>query len=224
MVNPNSTPPLRRLAFAGATGAVGQHLAQRLRAASPPLAVVAWQRGDTGSVQDNWQTIPFVDGALTVPVDAFVSTLGTTLKRAGSKAAFRAVDVEAVLARAAEARALGARKAVVVSSVGASADAASFYLRCKAEMEAGILGLGFEQVHVMRPSLLLASRADSRPAEALGQVLAPWFAPALHGRFARYRAVTAEAVAAEMWTCLQRDTLGHFVHHYQGDGWQVSAL
>lgn len=223
MVSPNSPPSTLRVAFAGSTGAVGQRLAHYLRA-NTSFSVVAWQRGGPEPVGGDWTSIPFADGALTDPVDAFVSTLGTTLKRAGSKAAFRAVDVDAVLARAAEARALGAVKAVVVSSVGASPNAASFYLRCKAEMEAGILGLGYEQVHVMRPSLLLASRSESRPAERVGQALAPLFAPALRGRFARYRAVTVDAVALEMLACLQRETPGYFAHHFEGDGWQVSSL
>jgi uncharacterized protein YbjT (DUF2867 family) len=224
MTKPQSAEPGLQIAFAGATGAVGQHLAKRLRASPGCAAVWAWQRGGAEPADGKWHTLPFVDGALKAQVNAFVSALGTTLKRAGSQDAFHAIDVDAVLRRAAEARAQGAQKAVVVSSVGASTSASSFYLRCKAEMEAGILGLGFEQVHVMRPSLLLASRSESRPAEALGQVLAPLLAPALRGRFARYRAVTADTVAERMWECLQGNTPGHFVHHFDGRGWQVSTL
>lgn len=91
-------------------------------------------------------------------------------------------------------------------------------------MEAGILALGFEQVHVMRPSLLLASRPSSRPAEAVGQALAPFMAPLLRGRLARYRAVSASAVAERMLACLWQPTPGHFAHHFDGRGWQVSTL
>lgn len=224
MVNPEPTDLPLRIALAGATGAVGQALAQHLHAAADQVRVWAWQRHDVTPAHDNWHALPFADGALQAPVDAFVSALGTTLKQAGSKAAFRAVDVEAVLARATEARAYGARNAVVVSSVGAAASASSFYLRCKAEMEAGILALGFEQVHVMRPSLLLASRPSSRPAEAVGQALAPFMAPLLRGRLARYRAVSASAVAERMLACLWQPTPGHFAHHFDGRGWQVSTL
>lgn len=211
-----------RIAFAGATGAVGQHLAQRLRSHPDQVAVWAWQRAGAEPPDGNWNTLAFADGALQVPVDAFVSALGTTLKQAGSKAAFRAIDVDAVLARAAEARAQGARTAVVVSAVGASKSAASFYLRCKAEMEAGILALEFEHVHVMRPSLLLTPRHPSRPAEAVGQAVAPLMAPVLRGRFAYYRPVSAVAVAAEMWACLQRRTPERLVHHFDGEGWKAA--
>lgn len=224
MTKPETPDLPLRIALAGATGAVGQSLAQHLHAAADQVRVWAWQRRDVTSAHDNWHALPFADGVLQAPVDAFVSALGTTLKQAGSKAAFRAVDVEAVLARATEARAYGARNAVVVSSVGAAASASSFYLRCKAEMEAGILALGFEQVHVMRPSLLLASRPSSRPAEAVGQALAPFMAPLLRGRLARYRAVSASAVAERMLACLWQPTPGHFAHHFDGRGWQVSTL
>lgn len=117
MTKPETPDLPLRIALAGATGAVGQSLAQHLHAAADQVRVWAWQRRDVTSAHDNWHALPFADGVLQAPVDAFVSALGTTLKQAGSKAAFRAVDVEAVLARATEARAYGARNAVVVSSV-----------------------------------------------------------------------------------------------------------
>lgn len=223
MVSPS---PLRsdipdglNVAFAGASGAVGRHLT-RLLCNSPEVAgVLAWQRRPEPAPCDKWRALPFADDALQSPVQGFACTLGTTLKVAGSRNAFRAVDVDAVVARARDARQAGARVAVVVSAVGASARAAAFYSRCKGEMEDALGGLGFDSLHLLRPSLLLADRDQSRPAEALGQRMAPWLGPLLAGPLSRYRPVTAEAVARHMLDCLLHHGSGTLVHHFDGRTW-----
>ena len=89
--------------------------------------------------------------------------LGTTIKAAGSQAAFRAVDFDAVLAFAQAARAAGVRRFAVVSALGADARSAIFYNRVKGEMEAALIALGFESLTIARPSLLAGDRS------ALGQ-------------------------------------------------------
>jgi uncharacterized protein YbjT (DUF2867 family) len=94
--------------------------------------------------------------------DAYCA-LGTTIKQAGSKAAFRAVDFDAVLAFARAAQAAGVRRFGVVSALGADPVSASFYARIKGEMEAALIELGFDSLVVARPSLLAGDR------EALGQ-------------------------------------------------------
>jgi len=89
--------------------------------------------------------------------------LGTTIKQAGSQAAFRAVDFDAVLGFARAALAAGVRRFAVVSALGAGPRSASFYNRVKGEMEAAVATLGFDSVVIARPSLLAGER------EALGQ-------------------------------------------------------
>ncbi len=84
--------------------------------------------------------------------DVFIC-LGTTIKVAGSQAAFRAVDYEAIVALARAARALGATKLGVVSAMGASADSSVFYNRVKGEMEAAVSAMGFETVVIARTKL-----------------------------------------------------------------------
>ena len=91
--------------------------------------------------------------------------LGTTIKAAGSQAAFRAVDFDAVLAFARAARQAGVTRFAVVSALGASPRSATFYNRVKGEMEAALAGLGFASLVIVRPSLLAGDRA------ALGQPL-----------------------------------------------------
>lgn len=134
-----------------------------------------------------------------VRLDCLICAIGSTLKAAGSQAAFAAIDRDLVLALAGIARRHGARQAIVVSSVGAAANSPSFYLRIKGEMEAGIEKLGFERVDFLQPGLLLGERTGAvRPGERIAQVLNPLLNPLLLGSLRRYRAIRAETVAAAL--------------------------
>ena len=107
--------------IAGATGLVGSRVLVRLLATDTPVVAVA--RRSTGhnaaqlqEIIADFSSLPALPSA-----DVAICTLGTTIRIAGSQAAFRAVDYDAVLAFAQAARAAGARHFILVSSVGASA-------------------------------------------------------------------------------------------------------
>jgi uncharacterized protein YbjT (DUF2867 family) len=132
--------------------------------------------------------------------DAFCC-LGTTIKKAGSHAAFRAVDHAAVLAFAWMARRNGAGRFFVVSSLGANSGSQFFYNRVKGETEEALEVLDFGTLGIFRPSLLLGPRAEPRLGERLGAALM-WLAdPLLLGALRKYRAVEAETVARAMLRC-----------------------
>ena len=132
-------------------------------------------------------------------VDHVYVCLGTTLRKAGSKAAFRKIDFEYVHVAAQLARSHSAGSFVWISSVGADAKSPSFYLRVKGELENAIFNLsGLENAATVRPSLLLGKRQESRPAEKLGIMLAPLFSPLLCGPLKKYRPVAARTVAQQM--------------------------
>lgn len=125
--------------------------------------------------------------------DAVICTLGTTLKLAGSPAAFRRVDHDYVLTAARLAAAAGSRVFVFVSSLGASAQARSFYLRVKGETERDLQACGFGSLTLVRPSLLDGGpRPDQRPAEAFALLLARLLRPIVP---ARYRPVRTQGLA-----------------------------
>jgi len=137
-------------------------------------------------------------GAAPLPsTDAFCA-LGTTIAAAGSRDAFAAVDLGHVTAFARFALAGGARRLVLVSSVGADPAAANFYLRVKGQAERAVAAIGFEALDIVRPGLLLGARGESRPAEALAQRVMPPIAFALIGPLRKYRPVPASIVAAAM--------------------------
>lgn len=149
-------------------------------------------------------------------VDLFVSCLGTTLRAAGSREAFIAVDRDMVLNLAQVARRHGARRAIVVSSVGASRQSGNFYLRVKGEIEDAFEAMGFERLDFIRPGLLLGERQSRRPAEALAQKFAPLFNPLFAGRLRPYRSIRTELVAKAIVRLAGEKNFGRYVHTYAG--------
>jgi uncharacterized protein YbjT (DUF2867 family) len=125
--------------------------------------------------------------------------LGTTIKIAGSKSAFRKVDFEYVHIAAQLARAQRAVSFVWISSVGADAKSSNFYLRVKGELENAIINMsGLDNACAVRPSLLLGERDEMRPAEKLASILSPFLSPLLVGGLSKYKPVQAADVAAQM--------------------------
>lgn len=124
--------------------------------------------------------------------------IGTTLRAAGSRDAFRRVDHQIPIALARAARARGVRCFCYVSSLGADPAATTFYLKVKGEVERDLAALGFPSLVLFRPSLLLGERDERRPAERVGQVVGRMVGPLLIGPLRRYRPVPARTVARAM--------------------------
>lgn len=188
----------RRVALVGATGLVGGAILQGLLADGSVAAVHAFGRRSL-SVQHHKLVAHVVDFAALPPfppIDEVYLALGTTIKVAGSQAAFRTVDFDANLAVARAALAAGARRLGVVSAMGADARSGIFYNRVKGELEEALSPLGFEALVIARPSLLTGDRELlGQPARA-GEKLATC-ASALLRPFipANYRPIAAVDVA-----------------------------
>ena len=148
--------------------------------------------------------------------DVALSCLGTTLRKAGSQQRFRAVDVDCVLAFAHAARAAGARRFVVMSSVGANPTARNFYLRTKGEMEDELEGIGFESLDILQPSMLLSWRSEMRPLELVAGALMPLANPLLRGKYAPYRGISARTVGAAMLGATRSGRRGVQRYTYEG--------
>jgi uncharacterized protein YbjT (DUF2867 family) len=141
--------------------------------------------------------------------------LGSTIKQAGSREAFHAVDCDLVVRFSRYARANGAVSLAVMSSVGADIASKNFYLHVKGEMEIALQSLRLPALHIMQPGLLLGSRRELRPAEAAARLLAPLVSPLLFGKYSAYRAVNAKQVAAAMATAVLSGRRG--MHRYTYD-------
>ena len=184
------------LLLLGATGAVGSQTL-RLALADPRIdRVIAPTRRPlpAHSKLANPVGEAIADAAIPDGIDAAICALGSTIRKAGSREAFAAIDRDLPIALARRAIAAGAQRFVLNSSLGAS-PSGSFYLRTKAEAEAGIRALGIKSFTIVRPSLIDAEREEKRPAERLGLAVARLLG-ALIPR--RYRPVKAEAIAATL--------------------------
>lgn len=168
--------------------------------AHPRLEVIETELGDLGRL------------AARLAADDAYCCLGTTLRAAGSRAAFERVDYHMVVDYARAARAAGATRFFLVSALSADARSPIFYSRVKGRTEQALREVGFQALHILRPSLLLGPRGEQRPVENLAQRVAPMLNRLLPGPLAKYRAVRAEEVAAAMLRLSARGDRGVHVH------------
>lgn len=205
--------PLRSLVLAGASGLVG-HAALTLALQDPALQTLhalvrrrpPWAEADA---RLHWQPVDFTALPSLPAADAALCALGTTIKVAGSQAAFRAVDHDAVLAFARAALAAGVQRLAVVSALGADAASGVFYNRVKGETEDALRALGLQRLVIARPSLLVGDRAalgqPQRAGERIGLALSRPFSPLVP---ARWRPIDARVVARALLRALAEGGAG----------------
>lgn len=153
---------------------------------------------------DNLQTVPAAD-------DVFCC-LGTTIKKAGSQENFRKVDYGYVVGVARAALASGAKRFLLVSSMGAGAKSDIFYSRVKGETEDAVMQLPYEAVHIFRPSLLLGNRQEHRLGESLAMAAFKVVGFVMVGPLAKYRGILASDVAKAMVAVAQQNTTGNHIY------------
>jgi len=195
---------------AGGTGLVGRELLNLLLAGERYANVIAIGRRPTGlsdprleeRAMEGSQPEQCLEG---IPggYDLFIAT-GTTIKKAGTREAFRRVDYELPLRLAEMAASQGAGALVIVSSIGASPDSRYFYLRVKGELERQLEKLSLRRLIVLRPSQLLGKRQERRPGEKWAAALAKPLSGLMVGKLARYRPVHAATVASAMLEAAKR--------------------
>jgi uncharacterized protein YbjT (DUF2867 family) len=188
----------RTVALAGATGLVGRSILEGLLAdpSVQSVHVLGRRNPRVAHTRITGHIVDFAALPALPPVDEVYLALGTTIKVAGSQAAFRDVDFEANLAVARVALAAGARRCGLVSAMGANAKSGVFYNRVKGELEEALAGLPFEGLVIARPSLLTGDRASlgqpERPLEMVSAVFMKMLGPLIP---ANYRAIAAAQVA-----------------------------
>ncbi|MDQ8035699.1 MAG: NAD(P)H-binding protein [Bordetella sp.] len=188
-----------RLLLVGATGLVGSHVLRLALADARITQVTAPVR--RALPQASRLLAPQVDYASLPPdapwwqADAVVCTLGTTIRTAGSQAAFRRVDHDYPLAVARLARAAGTPVYVLNSAIGADAGSRFFYNRVKGELERDLQAEGFASLTFVRPGLIGGRREEFRAGERIMQGLLDALGPVLP---ARWRLNPAPRIAAAL--------------------------
>ena len=130
--------------------------------------------------------------------DDLFCCLGTTMKKAGSKAIFEKVDLHLPVDIARIASGNKVNKFLVVSSIGANKKSSNFYLRTKGKMEEAVSSFPFGQLSILRPSMLLGERGEKRMWEEIGKSFMSFFGFLFRGPLKKYRPVHAEKVARAM--------------------------
>lgn len=207
---------IQRILLAGSSGLVGGLVSARLSARSDVDLVSLVRRGSSAPGRAiDFETLcaePEATLRTVVPegVDVAISCLGTTIRTAGSQPAMFRVDHDYVLAVAKGARALGARRFVLVTAAGAGGP--GFYLQTKGAVEQAVCDLGFERVDLMRPGFLLGGRSERRVWEEIGQRVFAALTPILLGPLSRYGAIPAEIVADAIVALAGQGAPGRYVH------------
>ncbi len=201
-----------RIALIGATGLVGGKIADRLSASD---AVLVGRRPSGKPLREIVAPIAeWPDALAGEAVDVVISALGTTIKQAGSWAAFEAVDRTAVVDVARAAHAAGARQMIMISSVGADPSSRFAYVAMKGRVERDLGAIGFDRLDIIRPGLLLGERGGPRRSgEALAITLNPLLRLLLRGRLDRYAGIDADRVATAVVRLAGEGGVGRFVHH-----------
>lgn len=185
----------------GYTGAVGSALLEELVKSDKVNNIVCLGRRPAPYDHHKIQFVHADMGKLVNHLDAFSGIsriyccLGSTMKQAGSKEAFRKVDYNMIVDAANIAKQAGVTHFSLISAVGADAKSGFFYNQVKGETEQALEAVGFERLSIYRPGLLLGDRQEVRVGERIAKVLSPlieWLFPV------RLRSIHVRIVAQAM--------------------------
>lgn len=204
----------------GATGLIGGHLTRLLLAEPRYERVVVLGRRPLDLVHpklEQWvaDLDQMVDHRDLFAVDDLFCCLGTTMKQAGSREAFRRVDYDYPLQAAQLAKKAGVKRYLLVTAMGADPRSAFFYNRVKGEVEEAIAAVDLPALLIFRPSLLLGERTPFRFGESVAASVSRVLAPLMVGPLARVRPVPGERVARAMMRVALEEPVG--VRRYQSD-------
>ena len=207
----------------GGTGLIGSELLNLLLDSNDYLKVITFVKRDTGIKHPKLtQHIIDFDKPETykdlVVGDDFFCTIGTTIKKAGSKKAFRKVDFGYPKQFAAFALQNKVKNYFIISSLGANAKSGNFYLKTKGEIQDFLKDCNFESVAVLQPSLLLGNRTEFRLGEKVGAFFMKTLSFLFVGNLKKYKPIESETVAKALLKIAQTNNIGFKI--YESDAIQ----
>ena len=204
---------------AGASGMIGNYLVNLLLEDAFYDVIVTLTRRplaiDSPKVEQRLVDFDELNAADLSGATHLFCCLGTTMKTAGSREAFRRVDYEYCERFARLGREAGATRLMLVSSGGADPKASSFYLRTKGQTEEAVSGLGFEALHIFRPSVLMGQRNEQRTAERFLAGAFRGFEFLMKGPLSKFRPMPAGVLSAAMAAAGERGETGKHIHYYR---------
>jgi uncharacterized protein YbjT (DUF2867 family) len=203
----------------GATGLIGKQLVQLLSEQSPFDTVRVLVRRPVPYPDPVIQVreIDFSDDAAfrsaIAGSDAVFCAVGTTTRKVkGDRAAYRKVDHDIPVHAAQYCQEAGCHGFLLVSSIGASSNSSTYYLRLKGEVEDALKGMTIPSVSVFRPSLLMGKREEYRFGERMAQMV---MGPAAFAVPSKYKPIRASDVARAMLAASKQERPGFHLYHYR---------
>ncbi|MFZ6009019.1 MAG: oxidoreductase [Bacteroidota bacterium] len=200
--------------IAGSTGLIGKQLLKLLLDSDRYQKVIAITRQELSishsklvQVKADFKLIS--ETLHGVKPDDVFCCLGTTMAKAGSKENFYQVDFYYPFLLAKTARSLGAKQYLLISALGADRNSSIYYNRVKGEVEEAITEVGFDTLHIFRPSLLLGSRVEKRSGEDAAKFFYKAFGFLIP---ARYKAIDSAKVAKSMLYFASQEQKGNHIH------------
>lgn len=215
----------RKALIFGSTGLIGNLLLEELVKSENYSGIRIFVRQPTGVTEPKVEEVTIDFSTLDIfsrfiTGDDLFLCLGTTIKKAGSVKKMEEIDRDLPVRIAKLASLNNVKRVAVVSSLGASAGARNYYLRIKGEMEKGIIELDFENIAIVRPSMLLGERKEKRTGETVGKIVMKTFKTFLTGKLRKFRAIHGRDVARAMIAILQKDQVKNI---YESDEIQKIA-
>jgi uncharacterized protein YbjT (DUF2867 family) len=208
----------------GATGAVGRQLLDLCLKGDDyqQVTVIARRAAPFAHAKLNWIVCGFdALGSLALPTglvggDSYCC-LGTTIKAAGSKDAFRQVDYGFVVMAAKLAKQCGVKSFSMVTAIGANAASNSFYSQVKGEVEAAVIAEQFSCLRLFRPSLLKGRRDEFRLGEAIAHWISLLMTPIFYLGLRKYQPIAIDKLAKALYTLTNEVNTTDAVCVYESD-------
>lgn len=192
--------PQKSALILGATGLTGGHLLNLLLESEDYHTIYVYSRKTLGIQNPKLKEIiiDFDTYAGTVEADNVFCCLGTTIKVAKTKEAFKKVDLEYPIKFAQLQFTAGSKRFLVISAMGAAEDSFFFYSRVKAEMEKLLSNIGYPKLLIFRPALITGERKEHRAGEKIAAGINEVLNYVLVGPLKKYQSVSAKAIASCM--------------------------
>lgn len=166
----------------GGTGLTGNHILNLLNNDSDfkSILVVSRKKITYSSNKISNKVINFsepIEIESCIKKDTIVfSCIGTTQAQVkGNKKKYKEIDFDITLNIANSCKKLNAKKFLFISSGGAKSSNSNFYLKLKGEIEDAVIKTNNNSLFILKPSLLIGKRKNSRFIESIGQAIMPLF-------------------------------------------------
>jgi uncharacterized protein YbjT (DUF2867 family) len=204
----------------GATGLVGREIVQCLLEDSHYNRVIIWVRQATGIKHNKLieRVVDFDDlDSETAYFDGAVvfCALGTTIKAAKTKEAFRKVDYTYPLRLAELVQKHKAKQFHIVTAIGTNPNSSVFYSQVKGQLEAALKQLNLPSLHIYHPSLLLGKRKEFRLGERIGAAFMKVLSIGMIGSLSKYKAIHVKTLAKGMVLASLKGLMGTKIYEYK---------